>query len=162
MGRKGSESFGRNRAEVRLRQRPAATTEPSVVYNLSQIMVPCLVKSSKEITEGFPGGASDKESTCQCRRPGRHGLHPWVGKTPGGGHGIPLQCSCLENPMGAWHPTLVFSPGESHGQRGQAGCSPRGRKDNHPFLEPEQDPAPPLQADPCSLAATWSSDPLRS
>ena len=53
---------------------------------------------------GFPGGASGKESTCQCGRHKRHGFDPWVRKIPGGGHGNPLQYSCLENPMdrGAW------------------------------------------------------------
>ena len=27
---------------------------------------------------GVPGGASDKESACQCRRHRRCGLDPWV------------------------------------------------------------------------------------
>ena len=31
---------------------------------------------------GFPGGASGKEHTCQCRRHKRHGLDPWGGKIP--------------------------------------------------------------------------------
>ena len=31
---------------------------------------------------GFPGGASGKEPACQCRRPKRQGLDPWVGKVP--------------------------------------------------------------------------------
>ena len=30
---------------------------------------------------GFPGGASGKEPTYQCRRHKRPGLDPWVGKT---------------------------------------------------------------------------------
>ena len=30
----------------------------------------------------FPGGSSDKESTCQCWRHKRHGFDPWVGKIP--------------------------------------------------------------------------------
>ena len=29
---------------------------------------------------GFPGGVSDKESTCQCKRCKRPGFQPWVGK----------------------------------------------------------------------------------
>ena len=47
----------------------------------------------------FPGGASGKESTCQCRR---CRFHPWVGKIPWRrkGNGNPFQYSCLENPMG--------------------------------------------------------------
>ena len=31
---------------------------------------------------GFPGGARGKAPTCQCRSRKRHGLDPWVGKTP--------------------------------------------------------------------------------
>ena len=31
---------------------------------------------------GFPGGASGKESPCQCRRHKRRGFDPWVGKIP--------------------------------------------------------------------------------
>ena len=31
---------------------------------------------------GFPGGASGKESTCQFTRCKRHGFDPWVGKIP--------------------------------------------------------------------------------
>ena len=50
----------------------------------------------------FPGGASGKELTCQCRRPERHRFDPRVGQIPW---------------RRAWQPTLVFLPGESHGQR---------------------------------------------
>ena len=50
-------------------------------------------------SEGFPGGASGKESDCQCRRRKRRGFNPWVRKIPGG-----------------WQPTPVFLPGKSHGQ----------------------------------------------
>ena len=48
---------------------------------------------------GFPGGASGKEPTCQCRRLSRLGLIPGLGRSPGRRHGNPLQYSCLENPM---------------------------------------------------------------
>ena len=48
---------------------------------------------------GFPGGASGKEPTCQCRRWKRLGFNPWVGKIPGEGHGNPLQYPCLGSPM---------------------------------------------------------------
>ena len=58
----------------------------------------------------FPGGASDKEPTCQFRRHNRHRFDPWVGKIP-------------------WRrkqqPTLVFLPGELHGERSLAGCRVR-------------------------------------
>ena len=50
----------------------------------------------------FPGGASGKEPTCQCRRQERLRFDPWVRKIP-----------CRK----AWQPTPVLSPGESHGQR---------------------------------------------
>ena len=52
----------------------------------------------------FPGGATGKESTCQCRRCKSCGFNPRVGKIHGGGHGNPFQYSCLGNPMdrGAW------------------------------------------------------------
>ena len=51
---------------------------------------------------GFPGRASGKESTCQCRRHRRCGFKPWVGKI-------------LWRKQ--WRPTPVFLLGESHGQR---------------------------------------------
>ena len=44
------------------------------------------------------GGASGKETGCQCRRPKRRGFDPWVGKIPW---------------KRARQPTPVFSPGES-------------------------------------------------
>ena len=47
----------------------------------------------------FPGGASGKQPTCQCRRPKRPGFNPWVGKIPWRRNGNPLQYSCLENSM---------------------------------------------------------------
>ena len=58
---------------------------------------------------GFPGGASSKESACQCGRPKSHGFDPWARKIPW---------------RRAWEPTPVFSPEESHGQRSLAGYSP--------------------------------------
>ena len=36
----------------------------------------------REGEKGFPGGASGKESSCQCRRHKRHELDPWVEKIP--------------------------------------------------------------------------------
>ena len=64
---------------------------------------------------GFPGGASSKEPTCQCRRCKRRGFDPWVGKIPW---------------RRAWQPTPVFLPGEFHGQRNLAGYSPWGHKES--------------------------------
>ena len=57
---------------------------------------------------GFSGGASDEESTCQCRECKRHGFDSWVGKIPW---------------RRKWQPTPVFLPGESHGQRSPGDCS---------------------------------------
>ena len=57
---------------------------------------------------GIPGGASGKQSACQCRRHKRRGFDPWVRKIPWRRAGNPLQYSCLENPMdrGAWWVTV--------------------------------------------------------
>ena len=58
----------------------------------------------RRVYKGFPGGASDKEPTCQYRRCKSAGSTPWLGRSPEEGHGNPLQYSCLKNPMnrGAW------------------------------------------------------------
>ena len=51
---------------------------------------------------GLPMWLPCKEPACQCRRPKKCRLDPWVRKTPR---------------RRAWQPTPVFLPGESHGQR---------------------------------------------
>ena len=58
--------------------------------------------------KGFPGGASGKETTCQCRRHKRCGFDPCVRKIPWRRKCNPLQYSCLENPMdrGDWQATV--------------------------------------------------------
>ena len=66
------------------------------------------------IFSAFPGSATGKEPTCQCRRHKRCGFDPWVRKIPW---------------RRAWQPTPVFLPGESHGQRSLMGYSPWGRKE---------------------------------
>ena len=58
---------------------------------------------------GFPGGISDKEPTCQCKRHKRLGLDPWVRL-------IPWRRS--------WQPTPVFLLREFHGQRSLVGYNP--------------------------------------
>ena len=45
---------------------------------------------------GFPGGASGKESCCQCKR---LEFDPWIGRSHRVGNGNQLQYSCLENSM---------------------------------------------------------------
>ena len=59
-----------------------------------------LNKDSLEATifQGFPGGATGKEPTCQCRRPKRCQFDSWVGKIPW---------------RRAWQLTPVFLLGES-------------------------------------------------
>ena len=63
---------------------------------------------------GFPGGASSKEPTCQCRRQTQV-LFLGLGRSSGRGHG---------------NPTPVFLPGESHGHRSVAGYSLWGCKES--------------------------------
>ena len=58
---------------------------------------------------GFPGSASGKGPTCQCRRSKRCGFDPWVGKIPW---------------RKAGQTTPVFLPGESCGQRSLVDYSP--------------------------------------
>ena len=70
----------------------------------------CNVDEPRSISGGFPGGASGKESACQCRR---CLFHPWVREI-------------LWRRM--WQPTLVLLPGESHGQRSLVCYSPWGHK----------------------------------
>ena len=43
------------------------------------------------LSEGFPGGASGKEPTCQFKRCERCGFDPLVRKMPREGNGNPLQ-----------------------------------------------------------------------
>ena len=64
--------------------------------------------------QGFPGGASGKESACECRRCCRRGFDSWV-------------WNILWRRK--WQPTLVFLSGKSHGQRSLVGCSPWRHKD---------------------------------
>ena len=63
--------------------------------------------------QGFPGGTSGKEPTCQRRRLKSRGFDPRVGKIPW---------------SRKWQPTPVFLPGKSHGQRNLMGYSPWGCK----------------------------------
>ena len=64
----------------------------------------------------FSGGASGKESACQCRRHKRCRFNPWVRKI-----------SCRRK----WQPTPVFLPGESHGQKSLVGYGPRYHRVGH-------------------------------
>ena len=92
---------------------PNQTPFPSrLLYKIEQSSLcytvgPCWL-SILNIAGCFPGGASGREPTSQCRRCKRLGFDYWVGRSPGGGHGNSLQYSCLENPMdrGAWQDTV--------------------------------------------------------
>ena len=53
------------------------------------------LEGTLEIMEDFPGGASGREPSCQCRRHKRHGFDPWVGKIPWRRAWQLLQYSCL-------------------------------------------------------------------
>ena len=63
------------------------------------------LKTLSYLALDFPGGASGKESTCQCRRHKKCEFNPWVGEipwgrkwqaTPGVGNVKPLQDSYLK------------------------------------------------------------------
>ena len=58
--------------------------------------------------QDLPGGASDKEPSCQFKKGERHGSIPESGRSPGEGNGNPLQYCCLENSIEreAWQATV--------------------------------------------------------
>ena len=81
---------------------------PSVVWPASFLIVLGAVILQ---FQGFPNGASGKESACRCWR---HRFNPWIGKIPW---------------RRAWETTSISLPGESHGQRSlQGDYSPWGRR----------------------------------
>ena len=80
----------------------------------SRLIYPSAGERISEIwTVSTVSGASNEESTCQCRRRKRHGFHLYVGKIPW---------------SRKWQPTPVFLLGKSHGQRSLVGYSPWGRE----------------------------------
>ena len=68
------------------------------------------VLKARQVTLGFLGGTSSKESTCQCRR---LSFNPWVRKMPW---------------RRAWQPTPVLLPRKSPGQRSLVGSVRRVTK----------------------------------
>ena len=66
---------------------------------------------TQKIMMGFPGRASSKEHTCQCRKQKRHRFDPWVRKIPW---------------RRAWQPTPVFLLGGPSVQRSMVGYSAWG------------------------------------
>ena len=63
----------------------------------------------------FPGSATGKKPTCQCKRPKRCRFDPWVRRMPW---------------RRAWQPTPVFLPGECHGQWSLLDYSPKCHKES--------------------------------
>ena len=76
--------------------------EKGITPSYSSAILRLIFLSEKNISWGFPGGASGKEPVCKCRRRKRCKFDPWVRKEP------------LEEGM---QPTPVFLPGKSHVQR---------------------------------------------
>ena len=64
--------------------------------------------------EGFPSGASGRESACNAGHLRDVGLIPGLGRSSGGGHDKPFQYICLENAT----------------DRSLAGYAPEGRKES--------------------------------
>ena len=63
-----------------------------------------VIKVAYGCYQGFPGGSSSKESSCNAG----DGFNSWVREIPGERNGNPLQYSCLENSMdrGVWPATI--------------------------------------------------------
>ena len=80
------------------------TEEPGRLQSMRSLRVghDCSDLAAAAFLNIFPGGASGKEPTCQCRRPKKFWFDSWVGNIPW---------------KRAQQPTPVFMPGESHGQR---------------------------------------------
>ena len=94
-------------AQLKIAASPFRTIDPVQVPPSDEwAITPCL-----SLNCGFPGGASGRESTCQCRRLKRPRFNPWVGKI---------------TRRREWQPAAIFLPGKSHGQRSLAGYSPCG------------------------------------
>ena len=68
-----------------------------VIYLISFLF--CSIYSLLLYSIEIPTWLSGKESTCQCRRCGRHRMIPRLGTSPGGGNGNPSQYSCWKNPV---------------------------------------------------------------
>ena len=114
------------------------------LYHLSHQGSQHYISCPKAGCRGFPGGASGKESACQCKRHKRHEFDPWVGTIPW---------------RRAWQPTPVFLPGKSYGQRSLAGYSPQDHEELD-RTEHTQSRMSPLFLSKCALA--WKTSPCFS
>ena len=81
-------------------------------------------------------GVKCEECTCQCRRCGRHGFYPWVGKIPRSrewlgflGGSIDKESACNAGDLGSI-PGLGRSPRGRHGNPPQYSCleNPQGQR----------------------------------
>ena len=94
-----------------------------IIWNLCVLILICWLLFSKVLRRqsdfnvyicytihilGFPGGASGKEPTCQCRRHKRRRFDPWVRKIPWKRAQQPTPVFYQENPMDreAWWVTV--------------------------------------------------------
>ena len=59
-------------------ERAAASGEAGLASRIQTQPLLCVVFLFLILASGFPGGASGKEPTCQCRRHKRLGFDPWV------------------------------------------------------------------------------------
>jgi len=100
------------------------TTDAPQMPSVSSCLSPKLERCTDVIFavwfRSLCGGASGKESACQCRRHERCRFDPWVRKIPW---------------RRAGQHTPVFLLGESHGQRSLVGCSPWGHKQSSDMTE---------------------------
>ena len=85
----------------------------AAVYGVAQSWTRLKRLSSSSRRNGFPDGASGKESACRCRRCKGRGFYPWVEK-------IPLRRK--------WQHTPRFLPGKFHRQKSLVGYGPWGLK----------------------------------
>ena len=76
---------------------PGNLLSRNIVYSRNLLSV-------RENIKGFPGGTSDKQPACKCRKRKETGLIPGSGRSPGGGYGNPHLYPCPGNPMdrGTW------------------------------------------------------------
>ena len=106
------EDGDRQKAMKRLRVPPLGAAQVSIC---SCSFGSCdLFNNQHRLLGGFPGGASGKESTYQCRRSKKSGFTPWVRKIPW---------------SRKWQTTPVFLPGKFHGQRSLVGYGPWGSRE---------------------------------
>ena len=91
---------------------PKTTLKNKVLIFLKKALNLCVTHSS---ILAFPGGASGKESPCQCRRHKRRGFHLWIRMIPW---------------SRKWPHAPIFLLGKCNGQRSLANYSPWDHKES--------------------------------